>query len=80
MGKLNFNDVEQHILLKSLLFQKTDLQRQLDEVEGLIKKCKGDIPPDANVIYITRRPRGTSDNQLNDKMFEVLNKSFLIYS
>ena len=38
MGKLNFNDVEQHILLKSLLFQKTDLQRQLDEVFFVRKK------------------------------------------
>lgn len=75
MGKLNFNEVEQHLMLKSLIYQRDELQKQLLDINSLIAKCKGENIDDNKVVGLPtpQRQRLSADNQLMDKMFSVLN-------
>ena len=62
-------------MLKSLLFQRQDLQKQLDDINALIVKCKGGIPNHDNVVGMPKRTRSTSDNQIGERMMEILSAS-----
>lgn len=76
MSKLNFNEVEQHLMLKSLQFQRDELQKQLDGINALISKCKGEDTSDPKVIGVLKRTRSsTSDNQISERMVSILGRS-----
>jgi PP-loop superfamily ATP-utilizing enzyme len=75
MGKLTLNEVEQHLVLRSLIFQRDDLQGQLDEINALISKARGEESYDKKPGTAVKRTRTPSDNQISERMLTVLNET-----
>ena len=79
MATFNITEQEKQIVYKSLLFQRQELKRQLEDIDSLINKYKNESSvhgvTQTPIITSIRKQREPSEDSVSDKVLEVLNES-----
>jgi hypothetical protein len=75
-----FSENQKQIMMKSLMFQRQDLKKQIDELDALISQIRSELTVGNPIdIQLRTRSRNRTDegrDQFNERVIEVLSNSF----